>query len=58
MRVELKVTRGDQEVQIELTPETYDISGDDRVIATYGPDIDQLVDQAGAMAKAAMEAGK
>lgn len=55
MRVYVQVDDGDHEVKVTLTPETYDLMGDDIVRSTVGPTTREVVEQAARMALAALE---
>ena len=55
MRVQIIVQRGDEEVHIDLSPDSYDQTGDDHILSTV-PSPADLIDIAAIKAKAALAA--
>lgn len=55
MRVQIIVQKGDEEIHIDLSPDSYDLTGDDHIIAAV-PSPADLIDIAAIKAKAALAA--
>lgn len=55
MRVQIIVNKGDEEVHIDLSQDSYDLTGDDHILSTF-PSPADLIDIAAIKAKAAIAA--